>query len=53
MTTYLIVLGIGIVAGFCFGNDGIRTKMFESLKKSMTSKPAKKTTRKSTKKSVN
>ncbi len=53
MTTYLIVLGIGLVVGFCFGNEGIRTKMFESLKKSMDSKPTKKTARKSTKKPVN
>lgn len=52
MTTYLIVLGIGLVVGFCFGNEGIRTKIFDSFKKSMTSRPAKKATRKSTKKSA-
>lgn len=52
MTNYIIVLAIGLVIGFCLGNEGIRTKLFDYIKKSMTSKPAKKAARKSTKKST-
>jgi hypothetical protein len=51
MTNYIIVLAIGIVVGFCLGNEGIRTKLFEYIKKSMTSKkPPAKPTRKYTRK---